>query len=315
MRRVGVIAAVGTLILAAMSAPATGAPLTGTTPDIVTNGDAETGSIDGWGVDSYPGIEAVGTDPLDGSYSFAEPSWVGYAVLTQEIDVSAYAGAISEDEVIVTVEGLAYLSSEPIVTDGDHLCDVRANVVFYNDSYGGGDGSILAFGEGSVLPTYTRIIELTIIVRNSDTSGGPEVPVTGCAPKFDNVTLTLSGIPTCGGLVATLVGTNNDDVLNGTKHPDVIVARGGADTIYGKGGGDIICAGSGKDTVFGGRGGDTVYGGDGSDHVKGGSGHDTLYGENGRHDRLIGGKGNDWADGGPGGNDYCVAESESRCEA
>jgi Ca2+-binding RTX toxin-like protein len=314
MRRVGVLAAVVVSLVAAVSAPATGAAATGTTPDFIANGDAEIGSIAGWGVGSFPGIQAVSSSPLDGSYSFAEPSWVGYAVLTQEIDVAAYGGAIADGGVTVTVDGLAYLSAAPIATDSTHHCEIQADVVFYTDWHGGGAGAILEFGQSAPVPTYTAIINLIMIVRNYDTSGGGQVPMAGCAPKFDNVSLTLSGIPKCHGLVATLVGTNNDDVLDGTKHADVIVGRGGADTIDGKGGGDTICAGSGKDTVFGGPGGDTVYGGTGNDHVKGGSGHDSLFGEEGMHDRLIGGKGDDHADGGPGGDDRCVAEHEIRCE-
>src|SRR5262249_29976401 len=42
--------------------------------------------------------------------------------------------------------------------------------------------------------------------------------------------------PFCGGLPATIIGTNLPDVINGTAGGDVIVGRGGADQIDGKGG-------------------------------------------------------------------------------
>ena len=65
---------------------------------------------------------------------------------------------------------------------------------------------------------------------------------------------------TCGGLKATIVGTNGANVLVGTSGADVIVARGGNDTIKGKGGGDLICAGGGNDYVDGGPAHDVVRG-------------------------------------------------------
>lgn len=66
---------------------------------------------------------------------------------------------------------------------------------------------------------------------------------------------------TCGGLPATLVGTEGPDRLVGTPGNDVIVAGGGDDYIEGLDGNDMICAGAGADTILGGAGDDTIYGG------------------------------------------------------
>jgi Ca2+-binding RTX toxin-like protein len=65
---------------------------------------------------------------------------------------------------------------------------------------------------------------------------------------------------TCGGRVATIVGTVGRDVLRGTDGDDVIAALGGDDVVLGMGGNDIICGGHGRDVVNGGRGQDACAG-------------------------------------------------------
>jgi CSLREA domain-containing protein len=94
----------------------------------------------------------------------------------------------------------------------------------------------------------------------------------------------------CGGLEATLVGTNAKNTLVGTPGVDAIVALGGNDLIRGLGGGDKVCAGPGRDKA---------KGGGGKDLLRGEAGKDTLLGQVGR-DRLIGGPGADILRGGPG---------------
>lgn len=71
--------------------------------------------------------------------------------------------------------------------------------------------------------------------------------------------------PKCSAKRATIVGTENADVLEGTPHADVIVARGGNDRIFGRGGPDVICGGGGADKLFGHRGDDLLDGGAGTD--------------------------------------------------
>jgi Ca2+-binding RTX toxin-like protein len=69
----------------------------------------------------------------------------------------------------------------------------------------------------------------------------------------------------CGGLQATLVGTDGADILVGTAGRDVIVGLGGNDTISGLGGDDVICGGPGNDLLIGGSGDDRLIGGLGVD--------------------------------------------------
>ncbi len=98
--------------------------------------------------------------------------------------------------------------------------------------------------------------------------------------------------PTCNGLVATIVGTDGNDVLVGTDGVDVIYAGRGHDRVYGNAGADIICAGPGDDLVLAGAGNDKVWGGDGHDKIKAGRGRDQVWGGNGK-DKIFGQYGND----------------------
>ena len=85
----------------------------------------------------------------------------------------------------------------------------------------------------------------------------------------------------CNGLVASIVGTDGDDVIEGTWQDDVIVGLGGNDTINGASGADTICGGHGDDTINGGSQADTIAGEDGDDTINGGSGDDSLDGGEG----------------------------------
>lgn len=123
--------------------------------------------------------------------------------------------------------------------------------------------------------------------------------------------------PRCDGLVPSIVGTANGEVIYGTSADDVIWAGAGDDTVYGGGGNDVICGAAGNDRLFGGPGDDDVfagpgfddvYGSDGRDRLFGGSeaddmwggaGEDQLYGGS-ETDSLVGGPGDDELFGGPG---------------
>lgn len=111
---------------------------------------------------------------------------------------------------------------------------------------------------------------------------------------------------TCGGRLATIIGTSAGETINGTAGPDVIVGLGGNDTINGGGGRDTICGNSGADIINGGSAGDTIFGGSGRDTINGGSGHDVIEGNsaadtingNGGRDTIRGGTGADIINGG-----------------
>jgi len=132
----------------------------------------------------------------------------------------------------------------------------------------------------------------------------------------------------------SLIGTKNDDILEGTALRDVIAGRDGNDTIIGflgddflggQNGDDLIFSGQGNDlligsngldTLFGDVGVDTVYGGPDADVIFGNNDEDTLFGDGG-DDSIYGGQGNDSLIGGTGsdlllgdrGNDTLVGIS------
>jgi Ca2+-binding RTX toxin-like protein len=94
----------------------------------------------------------------------------------------------------------------------------------------------------------------------------------------------------CDGRVATIVGSDQAEVLQGTRGPDVIAALGGNDTVTGLGGNDRLCGGFGHDRLVGGPGDDALLGGQDWLHVND-EGSDERVG-----DYLIGGLGDDRLD-------------------
>jgi Ca2+-binding RTX toxin-like protein len=109
--------------------------------------------------------------------------------------------------------------------------------------------------------------------------------------------LDPTSVPSCQGLVVTILGTNGDDNITGTNGNDVILGLDGRDNINGGNGNDIICAGAGDDIIKGSNGNDTLVGGDGADTLEGSNGNDSLMSDAG-NDILKGGNGNDTLDGG-----------------
>ncbi|MCI4061335.1 hypothetical protein MRQ36_01600 [Micromonospora sp. R77] len=80
----------------------------------------------------------------------------------------------------------------------------------------------------------------------------------------------------CDGRVATVVGTEGDDLLRGTAGADVIVGLGGNDVLLGLDGDDVICGGAGNDVINGNDGDDRLFGGPGTDVVNGNDGDDVI---------------------------------------
>ena len=117
----------------------------------------------------------------------------------------------------------------------------------------------------------------------------------------------LALVVSCGGKLATRVGTVGADNITGTAGPDVINLLGGNDTANGGDGNDIICGGAGNDTMNGGNGRDRLLGQGGNDISNGDAGNDRLKGGGG-NDNMNGGTGNDRCIGGPG------SDTASSCE-
>ena len=78
----------------------------------------------------------------------------------------------------------------------------------------------------------------------------------------------------------TLVGTSEDDIIDGRGGNDTLRGGDGEDLLLGGQGGDTLAGQDGDDVLIGGIGNDSLYGGEGDDRFvfAPGSGRDTIYG-------------------------------------
>ncbi|MDH3189902.1 MAG: hypothetical protein OEM39_04580 [Acidimicrobiia bacterium] len=121
----------------------------------------------------------------------------------------------------------------------------------------------------------------------------------------------LDVVQRCNGFVATIVGTQGDDVISGASTADVVLGLGGNDIIKGFAGADHLCGGPGRDTISGGGGNDIVSGGVGNDVLLGGVGDDVLEGGAG-WDKIYPGEGVDDVNGGSGSRDWVYYSGAKR---
>lgn len=116
--------------------------------------------------------------------------------------------------------------------------------------------------------------------------------------QFPNGDFTAAGYEVAKITVSQdIVGTADDEALQGTNISETIVGLAGDDTLNGFGGHDIIIGSQGNDLLRGVDGNDTLEGRQGNDIMLGGNGDDVLLGGQGR-DRMNGGAGNDILTGG-----------------
>jgi len=121
----------------------------------------------------------------------------------------------------------------------------------------------------------------TIDFSQYTTSGVAVILSGGFQAVSGDVGLTLSGP------FENLIGTDNQDYLEGNSLNNEIWGNGGDDYIYGRAGNDTLHGGAGADDIHGDEGDDTLYSNntisdsqniaDGADTLQGGLGTDTLY--------------------------------------
>ncbi len=99
--------------------------------------------------------------------------------------------------------------------------------------------------------------------------------------------------------MAIILGTLNEDNLEGLPENDIIQALDGNDIVQGDQGDDVIQGNEGNDQLFGGEGDDVIQGGAGNDRIWGDSGNDVLQGGAG-NDTFIDSAGVNYFDGGEG---------------
>ena len=241
------------------------------------------------------------------------------ALITAGATNSAAASPQAQGELTVNVS----LQGEPHPISGIHggsilgyACDggERGNLRIFS-----GDFAVVDFElrhDGTDWITTTTTLAVTPgrcgawVVSGNEPSEGRYLSGGGAAmvSAGTETTFTFTGRETdlsvsCEGLVATILGTTNNDVLVGTPGADVIVADSGDDVVRGAGSNDVICGGPGDDLLWGNRGDDQLFGGSGNDVLRGGRDDDLV----------IGGAGFDIADGAVH-TDMCSAEFARRCE-
>ncbi len=161
-------------------------------------------------------------------------------------------------------------------------------------------GSII-FDDSFPLPgTYS--VTFTAIDFQLDEDGSP-APGHGATSLPVTITIIVN-TPKCFGIIATIIGSGDPDMIRGTPDDDIIFGGAGDDDIRGGGGNDIICGGGGNDIIRGGAGNDMIRGNLGDDAIHGWVGDDNILGD----------LGTDRADGGDG-NDDCRAETKTSCES
>ena len=99
-------------------------------------------------------------------------------------------------------------------------------------------------------------------------------PVSNPANKF--IPFEVDPCPGPGGS-----GTGGDDTIVGTDNNETINGGNGDDDIHGCGGNDILSGGNANDTLNGGTGNDKLNGGNGRDTLTGGPGDDIFICGNG----------------------------------
>jgi Ca2+-binding RTX toxin-like protein len=106
-----------------------------------------------------------------------------------------------------------------------------------------------------------NVYEVTVCV--DDRAGGSDTQAIAVAVT------NVAGIAPALSNAATLIGTNEEDVLR---------ALDGGHTLKGLGGNDSLIAGAGDDVLLGGEGDDWMSGGAGNDMLDGGTGADGMWG-------------------------------------
>jgi hypothetical protein len=102
-----------------------------------------------------------------------------------------------------------------------------------------------------------------------------------------------------------ILGTQDNDIVNGNAGNDKIVGAGGGDLLLGGEGNDLIGGGEGDDLIKGDEGDDYLVGAAGNDVLRGGAGSDVLIGSAG-NDILIGGGDADLLRGSEGADQFIL---------
>lgn len=162
----------------------------------------------------------------------------------------------------------------------------------------------------SILATNTRGIT-SIFTVDLDEDGDKDILSSSAQDDkivwYENLTLDDdNGDDNNTSIDNFLIGTLNNDTLEGSDDDDILLGLTGNDDLNGNAGNDLLFGGQDNDTLKGGGGNDFLNGDINDDQLLGNSGNDTLDGGEGQ-DVLHGGQGEDILDGGLG-NDFLFSD-------
>lgn len=240
--------------------------------DILINVEALIGSV---GADSLIGADTVnrltggaGADFLDGGGGGADAADYAGSAAAVVIDLSdglAETGGDATGDVLVNIEQIFGSDNDDTITanDGGMLLDGAAG----DDSLTGGSGDdTLAGGAGAD--------------RLDGGGGSNTLSIDGGAVIVNLADGTVSGGDLEGDVIINFVNVLSsfgDDTLIGSNQQNQLDGRGGNDQIAGGNGPDLLIGGNGADSLAGDNGDDTLIGGPGGDSLTGGNGPDQFF--------------------------------------
>ncbi len=157
---------------------------------------------------------------------------------------------------------------------------------------GGADKTITYF-ENGVEKTYSKIPDDVIYnAKGTAATLTAEYAADSFTPNeystYKNILVTIDASAVMNALEITgnkksnfIIGTDDDDLIDGGTGADKILGNVGNDIIHGGAGNDSLNGGNDDDELYGDAGNDTILGGTGEDSLWGGKGTDTLYGGDG----------------------------------
>jgi Ca2+-binding RTX toxin-like protein len=184
-----------------------------------------------------------------------------------------------------TVGGSATLTADYTQTGATTFSATNGTVTF---AAGASTATVIVDPQADAVPDPDETVDLTLTLG------------TGYAIGTSNAVSGKILAPILGS-PHEILGTPNNDLLQGFAGNDTLTDNLDDDEFYGGAGNDSITSGDGQDYVEGGTGNDIIfsgndndelYGEDGNDIINAGAGDDWLEGGNG-NDTLVGGAGED----------------------
>jgi len=277
----------------------TGFSLVGTLPTSVAAG-AETAltiQLDAAAVGTSTGEIAFATNDSDENpFNFAISGSVTATATSPEIqlldgntdivDGSTVAldfGSTSVGNTLTKTFSVQNLGTAVLTLEAPSLPEGFSIVGDFPSTVAAGDSTSLTLAlDTAIAGTYSG----TVTFGNNDSDESP----------FDfTISVTVDSPP----VLNPINGSDLSETLVGTAQDDWIEGLGGQDILSGDLGNDQVFGGAGHDRIWGRRGDDLLYGGEGHDQLNGGADQDSLWGEAG-NDQLCGNLGDDWLNGGLG---------------